>query len=657
MEKLRIEDIIAEIDSRDIKKRNAAIESVESSVSENERVLQLLIEQYYTALSDNVMQVIINLATEKRATSLYDYLLTECSSVTSEMMRPTLTLLANLLARHDHEPTWMYLIVEHQLFDTIIDSLRSCERYDCMPVGLVFLSMLLPIAHVWLEKHLVDLFSILTCALDVYHDKESWDYMQRICFHYMVTLYSIYPRKLLTWAETLLPTSHAHHFVMEKGRMLKLHGALLQTPGNLSSPLQGFCPHHGDGHGGDSLTERESHDIIWEISCYTETLDLLYEAQMVAGVLEGEVTEIHDISWESNDSGSRSIGCQTADLPLKSRNPKYSETISDGLINTYLDKTLMASFGPTHKRKNSHRFEHDSSENSHLAVMVLEGELMLERYLRFQHERRNRRYLSQVRQCYDNRSQSDFHKEECERLKRQLSNAENKVAELTSRCEEERWDSQQQLFQISEKLNKEMGIMKKSNNELQRNEKIYTNKEEDLLKNIEAMSLELSDLLSVKGTLSAKQKQLDVVTEYNNTLVNKVKQLQNQVFVVNEIRSYQCDALNALKPFTYKSGTHEAWETTEIVNLQKLARQTSRKFENSESELKRLRCMSTRMEEEIATLKEKLAKQKNLTEKTTDFWEQKYSGLEKTCETYKHTYSELSLKVLRLKKDLELRPY
>ena len=651
MDKLRIDEIIAQIDSKDRKKREAAIQSVESSISDNEKVLHLLVEQYYILFSDNVMQVIINLANEKRAQSLYDSLQNEYNKVPHENLRPTLTLLANLLARHDHEPTWMYLIVDHHLFNTIIDSLLSSEKFDSMPAGLVFMSMLLPIAHVWLEKHLEDLLCILTCSLDAYHGLESWDYMQRICFHYLVTLYSIYPRRFLAWTETLPQTSHAHHFVMEKGRMLKLHGALLQPPGNVSSPM--LCPHHDE----NALTERESHDIIWEVSCYTETLDLLYEAQMVAGVQDGEVTEIHDISWESTDSSSRSIGCQTADLPLKSRNPKYSETISDGLINTYLDKTLMASFGPTQKRKNSHRFEHDSSENSQLAVMVLEGELMLERYLRFQHERRNRRYLSQVRQCYDKRSQSEFYKEEYERLKHLLSNAENKVAELTSRCEEERWDSQQQLFLISEKLNKEMGIMKKSNNELMRNEKIYTEKEEGLLKKLEGMSRELSDLQSVKGILSEKQKQLDVSTEHNYTLTNKVKQLQNQVFVVNEIRSYQCEAINALKPFTYKSGTKEAWETTELLNLKKLAAQTGRKFEISENELKRLRSTSGRMEEEIVTLKEKLAKQKTLTEKTTDFWEQKYSGLEKTCETYKHTYSELSQKVLKLKRDLELRPY
>ena len=41
---------------------------------------------------------------------------------------------------------------------------------------------------------------------------------------------------------------------------------------------------------------------------------------------------------------------------------KISEvnTISDGLISTYLDKTLVSSPGMVHRRKNSHRFENDS---------------------------------------------------------------------------------------------------------------------------------------------------------------------------------------------------------------------------------------------------------------------------------------------------------
>jgi len=57
-----------------------------------------------------------------------------------------------------------------------------------------------------------------------------------------------------------------------------------------------------EGAGPHSMADWESHDIIWEVSCYTETLDLLYEARMIAGVKEGQVTEMHDISWESIDS-------------------------------------------------------------------------------------------------------------------------------------------------------------------------------------------------------------------------------------------------------------------------------------------------------------------------------------------------------------------
>ena len=61
-----------------------------------------------------------------------------------------------------------------------------------------------------------------------------WDLIQRICFHYMVTLYSMYPVKLVTWAQTLDGAAPAGQFVLKYGRILKLHAALLQ-PASASS--------------------------------------------------------------------------------------------------------------------------------------------------------------------------------------------------------------------------------------------------------------------------------------------------------------------------------------------------------------------------------------------------------------------------------------
>ena len=45
---------------------------VNSSISENDQVLTLLIEQYFVSYSENVMHIIISLMTESRAQLLYD---------------------------------------------------------------------------------------------------------------------------------------------------------------------------------------------------------------------------------------------------------------------------------------------------------------------------------------------------------------------------------------------------------------------------------------------------------------------------------------------------------------------------------------------------------------------------------------------------------
>ncbi|KAL5247113.1 hypothetical protein ACHWQZ_G019092 [Mnemiopsis leidyi] len=510
MDKLPIDEIITQLDSKDIKERTSAIQIVNSSISENDQVLTLLIEQYFVSYSENVMHIIISLMTESRAQLLYDALYMEFERLPSHNLKPTLVLLTTLL-RYDTEPTWMYLFVGHPLLNEMLAS---------------------------------------------------------------------------------------------------------------------------------------------------------FKAKMIAGVKEGEVTEMHDISWEcvASTNASRSIACQTSDA-TSTKEKSEVDTISDSLISTYLEKTLVSSAGMVQRRKNSHRFEHDNTESSQSALEVLEGELMLEKYLRFQHERRNRRYLSQVRQSENQRSYYQVYKDEWERLKTELATAETKVAELTLKCEAERNDSQQQLFVIEKKLNEKMAVLSRRNHELERNEKESSSKMEELQKQLGEKTTRLLDLEGIGNLMAEKQKQIDVVTEHNKTLIKKVKQLQNQVFLLNEIRSSQCDALNALKPFCYKIKSNSPYHspakeiTPDIANLTKLASETQRKFENVESEVKRLRSKNSGMEDEIAVMKEKLAKQKILTEKTTNFWEQKYSGLEKTCATYKSTYNEMCQKVLRLKRELEQRSF
>ncbi|KAL5247112.1 hypothetical protein ACHWQZ_G019092 [Mnemiopsis leidyi] len=656
MDKLPIDEIITQLDSKDIKERTSAIQIVNSSISENDQVLTLLIEQYFVSYSENVMHIIISLMTESRAQLLYDALYMEFERLPSHNLKPTLVLLTTLL-RYDTEPTWMYLFVGHPLLNEMLASFKTDQSTDCMPLGLVFLSMLLPLAPLSLESSLDDLFSLLDHVITVYYKNggKPWELIQRICFHYMVTLYSMYPVKLITWAQTLDGTTPAGLFVLKYGRILRLHAALLQPASSTSGD---------DFEGPHSLADRESHDIVWEVSCFTEPLDLLYEAKMIAGVKEGEVTEMHDISWEcvASTNASRSIACQTSDA-TSTKEKSEVDTISDSLISTYLEKTLVSSAGMVQRRKNSHRFEHDNTESSQSALEVLEGELMLEKYLRFQHERRNRRYLSQVRQSENQRSYYQVYKDEWERLKTELATAETKVAELTLKCEAERNDSQQQLFVIEKKLNEKMAVLSRRNHELERNEKESSSKMEELQKQLGEKTTRLLDLEGIGNLMAEKQKQIDVVTEHNKTLIKKVKQLQNQVFLLNEIRSSQCDALNALKPFCYKIKSNSPYHspakeiTPDIANLTKLASETQRKFENVESEVKRLRSKNSGMEDEIAVMKEKLAKQKILTEKTTNFWEQKYSGLEKTCATYKSTYNEMCQKVLRLKRELEQRSF
>eukprot|EP00116_Pleurobrachia_bachei_P010654 sb/3470916/ len=189
-------------------------------------------------------------------------------------------------------------------------------------------------------------------------------------------------------------------------------------------------------------------------------------------------------------------------------------------------------------------------------VVALEGELMLEKYLRYQHQRRNRRYLSNVRACQQEKEYNKAYKAEIVQLKSDLASAE------------------QQLQQLRER----------------------------------SVIISLSNLQCC----------------FKRLCYLKVKKLQNQVLVVNDLRSYQCEIINGLKPFTYF--TKGISETPDVTNLKTLADETQKKFENGEIEVRKQQAIRERLTEEIAVLKEKLQKQKNLTEKTTNLWEQKYSS-------------------------------
>ena len=132
---------------------------VNSSISENDQVLTLLIEQYFVSYSENVMHIIISLMTESRAQLLYDavrcfsFSLWTCNSIfsspiltivntsihvvftlhfqlymeferlPSHNLKPTLVLLTTLL-RYDTEPTWMYLFVGHPLLNEMLASFK-----------------------------------------------------------------------------------------------------------------------------------------------------------------------------------------------------------------------------------------------------------------------------------------------------------------------------------------------------------------------------------------------------------------------------------------------------------------------------------------------------------------------------------------------------
>ena len=655
MDKLPIDEIITRLESSDPHKRTEALRLVNCALTDNEQVLSLLVEQYYVSFSEHLMQTVIAVVSEARARHLYDALHSEFRRLPADNLKATLVLLTNLVSRHAPEPTWMYLIANHKLLTALLDQLKLPDSYDSMPFGLVFVSMLLPLAPTNLESKLSSLFELLEYVVEVFSVRggKSWDIMRRICFHALVTLYTMYPVALLAWARTLDKTKPAGYFVHKYGKTLRLHAAFLEVE------AAGTASRDGGEHGGEHpMAKFESHDIIWEISCYTETLDILQEAQMIADAKQGEVTYIHDISWESTETEQRSIACQTTEPVVRCTVDHTSTVVYDGLINTYLEKAQSGPAVATHRRKHSHRFDAEHSEG--VAVDTLAGELMLEKYLRYQHQRRNRRYLCEVRQSFEERYTAQVRRDDWERVSAELECAETRISELTRQCEEERRSAHVQLLAITERLNGELGDLRRRNLELERDEKQNAVTVEGLEERVTQAGLQLADLRGVKGTLSEKQKQLDVVTIHNEAIIGKMKELQNQLFVVNEIRSYQCDALNALKPFCFKtkynnSNCVPSRDTPDIINLQTLATETQRKLEHAENEMKRYKNISTQMETKITALKEKLGKQKNVTEKTTNFWEQKYSGLEKTCNTYKNSYNEMCQQVLKLKRDLELR--
>ena len=65
--------------------------------------------------------------------------------------------------------------------------------------------------------------------------------------------------------------------------------------------------------------------------------------------------------------------------------------------------------------------------------------------------------------CWLGRISIQVYRDEWERLKSELSAAESKVSELAQKCEEERRDSQRQLFEIEKKLNEKMAVLSRRN--------------------------------------------------------------------------------------------------------------------------------------------------------------------------------------------------
>ena len=51
---------------------------------------------------------------------------------------------------------------------------------------------------------------------------------------------------------------------------------------------------------------------------------------MIDDIRLGEIREIHDISWESTDSVTRSVGCQTRDIPESTNTNVYNTIWSQG---------------------------------------------------------------------------------------------------------------------------------------------------------------------------------------------------------------------------------------------------------------------------------------------------------------------------------------
>ena len=416
----------------------------------------------------------------------------------------------------------------------------------------------------------------------------------------------------------------------------------------------------------EQMADKESHDVIWEISNYTLKLDLLLESKMIEEYRDGGKNEIangvNGIAM-ANGTQKKTISCQTDGnflcLPIAECRSKTEE----GLLKTYLEKKLNASSVLHHRRRNSRKFEFEEVDFSRPELDALEAELMLEKYLRYQHGRRNRRYLSNVRAIEDERTLNTFYKEECNRLKTELQAVKSKLEELARSNVEQTDALKKQLIELTSKFNSEVTTLKLENTDLKKIQELSVRQAKKVTDELEAMKVEKSDVLSENRNLREKLEHYGVIQVTNESLKRRINQLQNQLFIVSEIRSYQSDALNALKPFCskedkthpYIEGTHPLFPEPHITNLEKLNNETARKLKIYANDRDRLQTQVDRCLEENKNLKEKHAKQKDLTEKTTHFWEQKYSGLEKTCQVYKNNYREVSQQLIKLKREWDSR--
>ena len=242
MDKKPIEDVIPNLDSSIKSLHREAVETIETLLVSNDDVILLLLQQFYNKLSENICNVVVSAVNESRSTIIYNFIRDMLKGQPTRIL-PTLKLLIRLLSRTESEPTWIFNITDHEVFGILLDNLENSNLKSILPPGLVFISMLIPLAPIRLTAYFDKLANILSRTLIAYNDVTSskLHYIKRLCFHYFVTLYCIYPYRVLSWCSGLQKKSIVSGFIESILHLIPLHPKLLESRVSLGLLVSSFA--------------------------------------------------------------------------------------------------------------------------------------------------------------------------------------------------------------------------------------------------------------------------------------------------------------------------------------------------------------------------------------------------------------------------------